>query len=194
VPTPPLTSAHRRATEGPPPQRSVGRGAHWPRQARLAGTAANPRHRSHGGGTSTWRYSRPQVPKEEKQDITKNALVTQGVRLSPYLEDPRNVPGKDLHGRLKRPHRRLGILTEINPRPLLQLVVEGKEGFQVRGRAAPEQERPPTPLTRVELRGDKAAAPQDGPRLYAPLDQGVGTPCSRCIGHHRRRHTRPLLG
>jgi hypothetical protein len=56
VPMPPLsapplppTSAHRRAAEGPPPRCSVGRGAHWPRQARPAGTAANPRRRSLGG-------------------------------------------------------------------------------------------------------------------------------------------------
>jgi hypothetical protein len=52
---------------------------------------------------------------------------------------------------------------ETVPRPLLQLIVEGEEGFQVRGSAALEQEWLPTPLIGVELRGDKAAAPQDGP-------------------------------
>jgi hypothetical protein len=106
----------------------------------------------------------------------------QGVCLNPYLENPGNVPRKDFHGRPKWPHHRLGILTEIIMRPLLQLIIEGEEGFRVRGGAAPEQERLPTPLIGVELCGDKAAAPQDGPRLCAPLDQGVGSPCSRCIG------------
>jgi hypothetical protein len=106
----------------------------------------------------------------------------QGIRLSLYLEDPGNVPGKDLHGRLKRPHRRLGILTEIIPRPLLQLVVEGKEGFRVQGRATLEQERLPTPLIGIELRGDKAAAPQDGPRFCTPLHRGVGSPAADALG------------
>jgi hypothetical protein len=118
----------------------------------------------------------------------------QGIHLNPYLEDPGNVTEKDLHGRPKRPHRRLGILTEAIPEPLLQLIVEGEEGFRIQGAMAPEQERPPASLTGVELRGDKAAAPQDGPQLCTPLGQGIGSPCSRSIGHHRCRRTRPLLG
>jgi hypothetical protein len=108
----------------------------------------------------------------------------QGVRLNPYLENPGNVPGKDFHGRPKRPHRRLGILTETILRLLLHLIVEGEEGL--RGVAAPEQERLPTPLIGIELHRDKAAAPQDRPRFCAPLHRGVGSPCSRCIGYHRR--------
>jgi hypothetical protein len=119
----------------------------------------NPRRRSHDGGTTTWWCSRLQVPKEGKHDITKNALDMQGIHLDLYLEDPGNIPGKDLHGRPKRPHRRLDILTETIPGPLLQLIVEGEERFRIRGAATPEQERPPTSLTKVEMRGDKAAAP-----------------------------------
>jgi hypothetical protein len=46
----------------------------------------------------------------------KNALVTQGVRLNPYLANPGNVPRKDLHGQPKRPHRRLGMLKELRKR------------------------------------------------------------------------------
>jgi hypothetical protein len=65
--------------------------------------------------------------------------------------------------------RRLGILTETIPRPLLQLIVEGEEGFRVRGGTTLEQERLPAPLIGVELRRDKAAAPQDGPRYCTPL-------------------------
>jgi hypothetical protein len=110
----------------------------------------------------------------EENKISQNALVTRGVRLNPYLEDPGNVPGKDFHGRPKRPHRRLGVFTEIIPKLLLQLIVEGEEGL--RGVAAPDQERLPTPLIGIELRGDKAAAPQDGPWFCAPLDRGVGSP------------------
>jgi hypothetical protein len=115
----------------------------------------------------TWRCSYPQVPEEGKHDITNNALVTQGVRLNPYLADPGNVPGKDLHGQPKRPHRRLGMLAELIPRLLLPLIVEKKE--ELRGAAAPEPERLPTPLIGVALRRNKAAAPQDRPRFGMPL-------------------------
>jgi hypothetical protein len=59
---------------------------------------------------------------------------------------------------------------------LLQLIVKGKE--RLRGVAAPEQEWLPTPLIGIELRGDKAAAPQDGPRFCVPRDRGAGSPCS----------------
>jgi hypothetical protein len=83
-----------------------------------------------------------------------------------------NVPGKDLHGRLKRPHRRLAILTELIPRLPLPLVVEEEEGF--RGAAAPEPERRPTPLIGVAPLADKDVAPQDGSRFCAALPQGVG--------------------
>jgi hypothetical protein len=103
-----------------------------------------------------------------------------------------NVPRKDLHGRPKRPHRCLGILTELISRLLLPLIVEEEEGF--RGAAAPEPERLPTPLIGVVSRGDKVAAPQDGSRFCAPLLQGVGTPCSRRIGYPRCRRTGPPLG
>jgi hypothetical protein len=108
-----------------------------------------------------------QVPEEGKQDITKKALVTQGVRLNPYLANPGNIPGKDLHGQPKRPHRCLGMLTELIPRLLLPLIVEKKEELQ--GAAALEPERLPAPLIGVALRGDKTAAPQDGLRFCAPL-------------------------
>jgi hypothetical protein len=125
-----------------------------------------------------------------RQFLRKGSRVLQrmpwsrkGYAKNPYLEDPGNVPGKDLHGRPKRPHRRLGILTELIPRLLLPLIVEDEEGF--RGAAAPEPERLPTPLIGVAPRGDKVAAPQDGSQLYAPLLQGVGTPCSRRIRYHR---------
>jgi hypothetical protein len=86
---------------------------------------------SRGGGTVTWWCSRPQVPEGGKQGITKSALVTQGLHLNIYLEDPGNIPGKGLHGRPKRPRHRLDILTEIIPSPLLQLIVEGEEGLRV---------------------------------------------------------------
>jgi hypothetical protein len=59
--------------------------------------------------------------------------------------------------------------------------------------SAPEQERLPTPLVGIELRGDKADAPQDGPQFCTTHDRGVGSPCSRCIGRRRRR-VGPLLG
>jgi hypothetical protein len=59
------------------------------------------------------------------------------------------------------------MLTELIPRLLLPLIVEEKE--ELRGAAAPELERLPAPLIGVVLRGDKAAAPQDGPRFCAPL-------------------------
>jgi hypothetical protein len=111
---------------------------------------------------------------------------------NPYLEDPGNVPGKDLHGRPKRPHCRLGILTELIPRLLLPLIVKDEEGF--RGAAGLELERLPTPLIGITPHGDKVAAPQDGSRFCTPLHQGVGTPCSRRIGYHRWRRTRPPLG
>ena len=99
-----------------------------------------------------------------------------GYAKNPYLEDPGNVPGEDLHGRPKRPHHRLGILTELISRLLLPLIVEDEEGF--RGAAAPEPERLPIPLIGVAPHGDKVAAPQDGSWFCAPLLQGVGTPCS----------------
>jgi hypothetical protein len=104
-------------------------GAHWPRQARSSETAANPRRLSHGEGTATWRCSRPQVPEEGKQGITRSAMATQGLHLNPYLEDPGNIPGKGLHGRSKRPRRRLDILAEVIPSPLLQVIVKGEEGL-----------------------------------------------------------------
>jgi hypothetical protein len=53
--------------------------------------------------------------------------------------------------------------------------------------------RLPTPLIGIELRGDKAAAPQDGPWFYAPHDRGAGSPCSRCIGCHHTQRIGPLL-
>jgi hypothetical protein len=106
----------------------------------------------------------------------------QGLRLNPYLEDPGNVPGKGLHGRSNRPCRRLDILTEIIPSPLLQLIAKGEEGLRVRGGIAPEPERMPTPLIEVEPHGDKAATPQDGPRFCAHLDQGVGSPAASASG------------
>jgi hypothetical protein len=97
----------------------------------------------------------------------KNALVTQGVRLNPYLANPGNVPGKNLHGQPKRPHRRLGMLTELIPRLLPPIIVEKKE--ELRGATALEPEQLPAPLIGVALRRDKAAAPQDGPWFRAPL-------------------------
>jgi hypothetical protein len=118
--------------------------------------------------------------------------MTRGIRLNPYLEDPGNVPRKDFHGHLQRPHRRLVIFMEIIPQLLLQLIIKGKEGL--RGVAALEHERLPSPLIGIELRGDKAAAPQDGPRFWAPRDRGVGSLCSRCIGYHCSRHIGLLLG
>jgi hypothetical protein len=81
---------------------------------------------------------------------------------------------------------------EITPELLLQLIVKGKEGL--RGVAAPEQERLPTPLIGIELHGDKAAAPLDEPRFCMPRDRGAGSPCSRCIGRRRSRRVGPLLG
>ena len=86
---------------------------------------------------------------------------------NPYLEDPGNVPGKDLHGRPKRPHHRLGMLTELIPRLLVPLIIEEEEGF--RGAAAPKPERRPKPLIGVAPLGDKDAAPQDGPRFCVAL-------------------------
>jgi hypothetical protein len=59
------------------------------------------------------------------------------------------------------------MLTELIPRLLLPLVVEEKE--ELRGATALEPERLPAPLIGVALRGDKAAAAQDGPRFCAPL-------------------------
>jgi hypothetical protein len=59
------------------------------------------------------------------------------------------------------------MLTELIPRLLLPLIVEKKE--ELRGVAASEPERLPTPLIGVALRRDKAAAPRDGPRFCAPL-------------------------
>jgi hypothetical protein len=87
----------------------------------------------------------------------------------------------DLHGRPKRPHRCLDILTELILRLLLPLIVKDEEGF--RGTAGPEPERLPAPLIGIAPRGDEVAAPQDGPRSCTPLLQGVGTPCSRRIGY-----------
>jgi hypothetical protein len=81
---------------------------------------------------------------------------------------------------------------ELIPRLLLPLIVEEEEGF--RGAVAPEPERLPTPLIGVALRGDKVTAPQDGSRFYAPLLQGIGSPCSRRFGYHRCRHAGPPLG
>jgi hypothetical protein len=49
------------------------------------------------------------------------------MRLNPYLEDPGNVLGKDFRGHLKRPHRRLAIVTENFLQPFLSLIIKGKE-------------------------------------------------------------------
>jgi hypothetical protein len=59
------------------------------------------------------------------------------------------------------------MLTELIPRLLLPLIIEEKE--ELRGATAPEPERLPVPLIGVALRGDKAAAPQDGSQFCAPL-------------------------
>jgi hypothetical protein len=59
------------------------------------------------------------------------------------------------------------MLAELIPRLLLPLIVEKIE--ELRGAEAPELERLPAPLIGVALRGDKAAAPQDGSRFCAPL-------------------------
>lgn len=62
-----------------------------------------------------------------------------------------------------------------------------------RERRGSEVSRLPTPLIGIELHGDKAAAPQDGPRFCAPHGRGVGSLCSWCIGYHRSRRLGPLL-
>jgi hypothetical protein len=36
--------------------------------------------------------------------------------------------------------------------------------------------------TAIPMRGDKVAAPQDGPQLYVPLEQGVGSPAADASG------------
>jgi hypothetical protein len=63
----------------------------------------------------------------------------------------------------------------------------------LRERRGSEVSRLPTPLIDIKLRGDKAAAPQDGPRFCAPRDRGIGSPCSRCIRCHRSRRIGPLI-
>jgi hypothetical protein len=117
-------------------------------------------------------------------NITKNALITRGVHLNPYLEDPGNVFRKNFRDHSKRPHRLLVIFTEIIPQLFLQLIIKGKE--RLRGITALEHERLPSPLIGIELRGDKAAAPHDGPRFCVPRNRGIGSLCSRRVG--------PLLG
>jgi hypothetical protein len=122
----------------------------------------------------TWRCSYPQVPEEGKQDITNNALVTQGVRLNPYLAVPGNVPGKDLHGQSKRPHRRLGMLAELIPRLLLPLIVEKKE--ELRGAAAPEPERCPRHLLGLRYAGIRPLLPKTGRGSACPSTKASGPP------------------
>lgn len=103
-----------------------------------------------------------------------------GAHIRRFLEDPGNIPGKDLHGRPKRPHRCLGILMELIPRLLLPLIVEEEEGF--RGAVAPEPERLPTPLIGVAPRGDKVAAPQDGPQFARPSSKASEPPAVDASG------------
>jgi hypothetical protein len=91
-----------------------------------------------------------------------------------------NVPGKDLHGRPKRPHRCLGTLTELVPRLLLPLIVKNEEGF--RGTTGPEPERLPTPLIGIAPREDKVTAPQNGSRFCAPLPKASGPPAVGASG------------
>jgi hypothetical protein len=59
------------------------------------------------------------------------------------------------------------MLTELILRLLLPIIVEKKE--ELRGSTAPEPKWLPAPLIGVALRGDKAAAPQDGMRFCVPL-------------------------
>jgi hypothetical protein len=68
---------------------------------------------------------------------------------------------------------------ETIPR-LLQLVVMGDE--ELRGAAAPEPEQLPTPLIGIELRRDKATAPQGRPRFCAPLTEASGPPAIDASG------------
>jgi hypothetical protein len=81
---------------------------------------------------------------------------------------------EDLHGRPKRPHRCLGILTELIPRLLLPLIVKDEEGF--RGAVGPEPKRLRASLIRIVPREDEVAAPQDGPRFYTPSSKASGPP------------------
>jgi hypothetical protein len=80
---------------------------------------------------------------------------------------------------------------ETIPSLLLQLIVKEEEGL--RGTAALEPERLPAPFIGIELRRDKAAAPQDRPRFYTLVHQGIGSPYGRRIRYHRRQRTGPLL-
>jgi hypothetical protein len=63
---------------------------------------------------------------------------------------------------------------ELIPRLLLLIIVEKKE--ELRGATAPESEWLPAPLIRVALRGDKAAAPQDGRGSVRPSTKASGPP------------------
>jgi hypothetical protein len=69
---------------------------------------------------------------------------------------------------------------ELIPRLLLPLIVEEEEGF--RGAAAPEPERLPTPLIGVAPRGDKVAAPQDGPQFARPSSKASEPPAVDASG------------
>jgi hypothetical protein len=69
---------------------------------------------------------------------------------------------------------------ELIPRLLLPLIVEEDEGF--RGAAAPEPERLPTPLIGVAPRGDKVAAPQDGPQFARPSSKASEPPAVDASG------------
>jgi hypothetical protein len=77
---------------------------------------------------------------------------------------------KDLQGRSKRPHCCLGTLMKPVPRLLVSLIVKNEEG--IRSPTGPEPERL-TPPIGTALRGDEAAAPQDGSRFRATLLRGI---------------------
>jgi hypothetical protein len=57
----------------------------------------------------------------------------------------------------------------------------------------PEHEQLRSPLIGIELRGDEAAAPHDGPRICAPHDRGFGSLYSRRVGPLLGQGDRPLL-